>query len=221
MKFQNLLSHLTAALALAVVVILVIDLFFNSAMYLASGREFKYLCMALSVCARVRRHAKERNKMKLCFKQRFFSWFDSYDIYDASTGATAFTVEGKLAWGHCLHILDAQGRHIATVKERVLTFLPKFDLYVGERSIGTIRKELTLFRPAFVLDFNGWRVQGSFLEWDYTIEDAAGRTVARIAKELLRWTDTYTIDVPDARDALCALMVVLAIDAEKCSRGSN
>ena len=136
--------------------------------------------------------------MKLCFKQRFFSWFDSYDIYDASTGATAFTVEGKLAWGHCLHILDAQGRHIAT-----------------------IRKEFTLFRPAFVLDFNGWRVQGSFLEWDYTIEDAAGRTVARIAKELLRWTDTYTIDVPDARDALCALMVVLAIDAEKCSRGSN
>ena len=85
--------------------------------------------------------------MKLCFKQRFFSWFDSYDIYDAYTGATAFTVEGKLAWGHCLHILDAQGRHIATVKERVLTFLPKFDLYIGERSIGTIRKEFTLFRP--------------------------------------------------------------------------
>lgn len=96
----------------------------------------------------------------------------------------------------------------------MLTFLPKFDLYIGERSIGTIRKEFTLFRPAFVLDFNGWRVQGSFLEWDYTIEDAGGGTVARIAKELLRWTDTYTIDVPDARDALCALMVVLAIDAE-------
>ena len=48
MKFRNLLSHLTAALALAV-----IDLFFNSAMYLAAGREFKYLCMALSVCALV------------------------------------------------------------------------------------------------------------------------------------------------------------------------
>ena len=49
MKFRNLLSHLTAALALAVIVILVIDLFFNS----ATGREFKYLCMALSVCALV------------------------------------------------------------------------------------------------------------------------------------------------------------------------
>ncbi|MGN1068276.1 MAG: hypothetical protein ACI4RE_05195 [Christensenellales bacterium] len=53
MKFRNILSHLTAALALAVVVILVIDLFFNSAMYLAAGREFKYLCLALGACALV------------------------------------------------------------------------------------------------------------------------------------------------------------------------
>ena len=46
--------------------------------------------------------------MKLLFKQRFFSWFDSYDIYDEA-GNTVYTVEGKLAWGHCLHILDADG----------------------------------------------------------------------------------------------------------------
>ena len=44
--------------------------------------------------------------MKLLFKQRFFSWFDSYDIYDEA-GATLFTVEGQLAWGHTLHINDA------------------------------------------------------------------------------------------------------------------
>ena len=31
-------------------------------------------------------------------------------------------------------------------------------------------------------------------------------------------TDTYVIDVEDQWDVLCALMVVLAIDAEKCSR---
>ena len=37
--------------------------------------------------------------MKLLFKQRFFSWFDSYDIYDEN-GDTVYTVEGQLAWGH-------------------------------------------------------------------------------------------------------------------------
>ena len=88
--------------------------------------------------------------MKLCFKQRFFSWFDSYDIYDASTGATAFTVEGKLAWGHCLHILDAQGRHIATVKERVLTFLPKFE---GVKEISNFYQMLPYIVTMIVLIF--------------------------------------------------------------------
>ena len=51
--------------------------------------------------------------MKLYFKQRMFSWFDSYDIYHMDdSGAVAFTVEGKLAWGHCLHILDPMGQHM-------------------------------------------------------------------------------------------------------------
>lgn len=112
--------------------------------------------------------------MKLYFKQRFFSWFDSYDIYYEG-GDVAYTVEGKLSWGHCLHILDPYGQHIATVKQQVLTFLPKFDLYVGERCIGTIRKEFTFFHPSFTMDFCGWTVEGSFMEWDYTIQDGPGR----------------------------------------------
>ena len=66
--------------------------------------------------------------MRLLFKQRFFSWFDSYDIYD-DNGATVFTVEGKLAWGHCLHILNAAGEHIGTVQQRVLTFLPPYNRF--------------------------------------------------------------------------------------------
>ena len=154
--------------------------------------------------------------MKLYFKQRFFSWFDSYDIYHED-GSVAYTVEGKLSWGHCLHILSPQGEHIATVQQWVLTFLPRFELYVGDRCVGEIRKEFTLFRPSFSLDFCGWTVDGSFMEWDYTIQDGP-RQVASISKELFHWTDTYTIDVADPGDALYALMVVLAIDAEKCSR---
>lgn len=155
--------------------------------------------------------------MKLLFKQRIFSWFDSYDIYDEQ-GITVFTVEGKLGWGHVLHILDRYGEHIGTVKQVVLTLLPRFEIYMRERLAGSISKELTLFKPAYNIDFNGWHVEGSFLEWDYSVIDAAGREVAQISKELLHLTDTYVIDVNDPQDALCVLMLVLAIDAEKCSR---
>ena len=157
--------------------------------------------------------------MKLFFKQRFFSWFDSYDIYNEA-GETVYTVEGKLSWGHCLHILDAAGNHIGTVKERVLTLLPKFELYENDVYIGCIQKAFTFFAPRFDIDCNGWQVEGDWFEWDYDIRSARGARVATISKQLFRWSDTYVIDVADPNHALCALMVVLAIDAEKCSRNS-
>lgn len=155
--------------------------------------------------------------MRLLFRQRLFSWFDSYDVYDEA-GEIVYTVKGQLSWGHCLHILDAEGCHIATVQERVLTLLPAFELYVGEEYLGCIRREFTLFRPCYDIACNGWQAEGDFFEWDYAITDGNGGTVAVITKELLHWTDTYVIDVAREEDALCALMLVLAIDAEKCSR---
>lgn len=59
---------------------------------------------------------------------------------------------------------------------KILTFLPKFEMYSNGNYIGCISKELRLFTPV------------------------------------------YNIDIANPNDALCALMVVLAIDAEKCSR---
>ena len=155
--------------------------------------------------------------MKLLFKQRFFSWFDSYDIFDTN-GNTVFTVEGRLSWGHLLKIFDVHGRELGTVKQRVLSFLPCFELYVGEEYLGCIKREFALFRPKYYVECKGWYVEGDFAEWDYNILDYNDRCVATISKELFNWTDTYTIQVADPNDALYALMLVLAIDAEKCSR---
>lgn len=155
--------------------------------------------------------------MRMYFKQRFFSWFDSYDIYDEQ-GNTLYEVRGQLSWGHCLKIFDAYGNEVGTVKERVLTLLPKFEVYLGDRYLGCISKEFTFFVPKYDIDYNGWHIDGDFMEWEYSITDASGGLVASISKEIFHLTDQYVINVPNSEDALIALMFVLAIDAEKCSR---
>ena len=155
--------------------------------------------------------------MKLLFKQRMFSWFDSYDIYNEA-GNVLYTVRGELAWGHLLRIYDANGQEIGYIKERVLSWFPQFEMYLGNRHVGSIRKEFSFFSPRFTVDCNGWQVDGDWLEWDYRILDTSGHGVATVTKEIFRWTDTYIIDVRDPNHATCVLMLVLAIDAEKCSR---
>ena len=47
----NILSHLTAALAITVAVILVIDMFFNSAMCFTASAVFKYMALTPCICA--------------------------------------------------------------------------------------------------------------------------------------------------------------------------
>ena len=115
--------------------------------------------------------------MKLLFKQRFFSWLDSYDIYD-EMGNTVYTVKGQ------------------------------------------IKKELTLFKPSFILDYNDWKISGNFWEWDYEIIDSRGIVIGDINKELFNFTDTYSLTISDPRNAIYVLMIALAIDAQKCSNNS-
>ncbi len=155
--------------------------------------------------------------MKLLFKQRFFSWFDSYDIFDESDNVI-FTVKGQLSWGHRLNIYNSANVHIGTVKEVVFTWLPKFELYEGDRLVGVLKKKFQLFKNSYNLDLLGWDVNGNFMGWDYSILDSHGSVVAKVNKVIFKFNDTYEIDVVDPENALYALMFTLAIDAEKCSR---
>ncbi len=82
--------------------------------------------------------------MKLLFKQRFFSWFDSYDIYNED-GQIIYQVEGRLSWGHKLVIYDQNGNEVSTVLEKVMTLLPKFEIYKNNEYIGCLSKELSFF----------------------------------------------------------------------------
>ena len=113
--------------------------------------------------------------MKFLFKQRLFSWFDSYDIYNDNE-ETVYTVKGQLSIGHCLTIYDANNNRIGMVQEKFLTFLPKFEIYEYDlqnncRYIGQISKEFTFFKPRYNIDFNGWQIDGSMSVWDISILD--------------------------------------------------
>ena len=154
--------------------------------------------------------------MRLLFKQRFTFGLDTYDIYNEA-GETAFTVRSRFAFGRKLEIYDRSDYLVGTLIGKVFTFLPTFEMYLGDSFVGSIQKKMTFFRPEFIIDCNGWQVSGDFWEWDYRIVDSTGRAIATITKEF-GWMDTYVLDIYDDADTLPVLMMVIAIDAEKDNR---
>ncbi len=154
--------------------------------------------------------------MKLLIKQRVFSWTDSYDIYDEMGTPKYFVKADFFTWGHQLRVYDRNKNEIGMVKEKVFTLLPEFEIEMGGCVIGTIQKEFTFFKPKYDVDFNGWRVEGDFLGWEYDVY-AGCSSIIHISKELFQWGDTYVIDFANPADELMGLMLVIAIDAANCS----
>lgn len=154
--------------------------------------------------------------MRLMIKQHVFSWTASYDIYDENGDAKYFVKAEFFSLGHKLHVYDRDHNEVGVVKQRVLTFLPAFDIEVGGVLKGCIQKRFTFLHPKYDVDYNGWRVEGDFLGLDYDVFEGCS-SVMRISKEWLHWGDTYVIDFVNPGDELMGLMLVIAIDAANCS----
>lgn len=155
--------------------------------------------------------------MHLYIKQRIFSWTDSYDVYD-ETGEARYEVKAAFfSFGHQIHVYDRRtGREVGSVHEKLFTFLPQFEIVIGGRTQGTIRKEFTFFKPRYHVDYRGWSVEGDLMGWDYSVTQN-NRAVMSISKQLFNWSDTYTLEYANPDDEIPGLLLVIAIDAANCS----
>lgn len=152
--------------------------------------------------------------MRLLFKQRFLSFFESYDIYGESE-EVLFTVKGKIGLGHRFNVYNSIGEQVGEIKQVVFRLLPEYAIFVNGQQLGTVRKKFRLLKNDFDIDFMGWYADGDFFGFDYAIYDVSGNQVASISKQLFKFTDTYVIDVLNPQNALYALMLTVAIDAER------
>ena len=117
-------------------------------------------------------------------------------------------------WHENIEILLITGGEGA-IHQKLFAFLPEFEIVIGGRTVGTIRKEFSFFTPKYHVDFRGWDVEGDMLHWNYEVCDR-DRTIMYISKEILNWGDTYTLSYDDVGDEISGLLLVIAIDAANC-----
>lgn len=53
---------------------------------------------------------------------------------------------------------------MGNVLEKVMTLLPKFEIYKNNEYIGCLSKELSFFTPHYHIDYNGWHIDGTLTE---------------------------------------------------------
>ena len=149
--------------------------------------------------------------MRLYIKQKVFSFKDKFFVKDEN-GNDRYYIEGEFfSLGKKLHIYAMDGTEVAFIHQKVMSFLPRFYVYVGGTQVAEIVKEFTLFRNKYRIDGLGWQVDGDFMDHDYEITHM-GRPIVAISKEWFTWGDSYMLDIAEGVDPVNALSVVLAID---------
>lgn len=110
--------------------------------------------------------------MKLLIKQRVFSWTDTYDVYDEYDEPKYFVKAEMFRLTHQIHIYDRDRNEIGMIKQRFFTLMPTFDIEINGHPFGSIEKKFTFFKPKYNLDYNGWRCEGDFMSWNYSVYEA-------------------------------------------------
>lgn len=155
--------------------------------------------------------------MRLLIRQRVFSWTDSYDVYDEEENVRYFVKAEFFSLGHKIHVYDAYENEVGMIQERLMSFLPAFEIEIGGRVLGTIKKKFSLFQSRYEVECSGWRIEGDLMDWNYDVYDG-DQIAVQITKKWLSWGDTYVLDIFHPKDELLALLLVIAIDAANCER---
>jgi uncharacterized protein YxjI len=148
--------------------------------------------------------------MRLYMKQKVFSWRDLFEIRDEADRARWYAHGEIFSWGRKLHVYDADGREVAFIRAKVVSFLSRYFIETGGETHMLV-KEFTILRPRFRLEGSKWSIEGDFFAHEYRISDGP-ETVMSMSKRWLTWGDTYEMDIPRLENELLALCIALTID---------
>ncbi|HLF93189.1 MAG TPA: LURP-one-related family protein, partial [Planctomycetota bacterium] len=133
-----------------------------------------------------------------------------------AAGRDVFVVDGRaFSFGNKLSLEDPEGRELAFIAQRLLSWGPTYEITRGGRLVAVVKKSVfTLFRCEFTVDVPGpddLVADGDFWEHEYAFS-RHDRTVATVSKRFFSWTDTYGIDVAPGEDDVLILASAVVID---------
>ena len=92
---------------------------------------------------------KERENMNLYIKQKVFSFKDKFTVKD-EYGQDKYIVEGEFfSLGKKLHVYDMAGNEVAFIQQKIMSFLPRYFVFVGDKQIAEIVKKFSFFTPRY------------------------------------------------------------------------
>ena len=104
--------------------------------------------------------------MKLYIKQKVFSWRSRFTVTDENGGVRYMVAGELLTFARKLHVTDGAGKEWLFIREKLWTFLSRYELWTEGAYAATIRRDFTLFRPHYTFEGSGLTITDGVLSAD-------------------------------------------------------
>ena len=159
--------------------------------------------------------------MQFRLNSKLLTLGSNFEIWDEKD-ELAFVVRGKiLSFGHDLTLETPQGVEVARIKQRLMNFMPTYEMYLGEKHYATITRKFSWFKKRFLLDVpgpNDYEVEGDFWNYEYEFRRKSG-VVARVFRKMWSMTGVYEVDIAKGEDVVSVLAAVVVINL--CNRNEG
>jgi uncharacterized protein YxjI len=109
-------------------------------------------------------------------------------------------------------IFDANGRHVAYFERKLITLHEVHYVDMDNGKSFTLSNELLhIIRDVTNIEGLGWKIEGNFLQLNFTIKDADGELIALVGQKLISLHDKYALDIykPEYEEEAVALLITL------------
>lgn len=136
------------------------------------------------------------------------------DVYEISS--KAFSIGDKTT------IIDMTGNEIAYIEQKVFHLTPHYNIYIKGNMECEIYKKFQFFKNDYVLS-NGYTVDGSPFNFNFSILDTNGNEVASIERKFFSIGDKYIIDIKDEKhlDIILSIIVAISNDINRMQSANN
>lgn len=155
----------------------------------------------------------------LYVKQKLWSLKEKFTVTNVEQQDLYF-VEGsflKIPKSYTIRTLN--GKEIAVITKKIITFLPKFEVDILGQPPVIIQKDFTFFKDKYSILSEGIEVRGDW--WDLSFEVYKDhQLIGSVESRLFTWADTYEIQVQNEQFEHLMVALTVAIDCVKNDKSS-
>lgn len=157
--------------------------------------------------------------MRYHLRERAWSLTEAFLIRD-DAGNAAFEVRGKFFHiGDDLLMFDRYtGQEVARIKQRVISLLPRYDIYRNGQHWANVHEQFRILGERFkVQGDNGmvFHVNGDILRWNFNVSDDYGTMLANIGRQFSLFRDSYAIDIAPGVDVPFVIALAIVVEMVK------